>query len=47
VPHSRLYGIALRAVTGIVHVVAVDVDISQLVVRTANVVTSLCLIFTV
>jgi len=32
VPHSRLNGAALRAVTGTVQVVAVDADISQLAV---------------
>jgi hypothetical protein len=30
VPHSRLYGAALRAITGTVQLIAVDEDMSQL-----------------
>jgi len=47
VPHSRLYGAALRANTGTVQVVAVDEDMSQLAEWTVKVVASLCLILIV
>jgi hypothetical protein len=46
-PHSRLYGEALSDVTGTVHVVNIDEDISQFVASTENVDKSLCLIETV